>query len=470
MEKAELYRTIWRWHFYAGLLVMPAILVLSLSGALYLFKPQVERWEERAFHNLPVVGQVTPSEQLAAAGLAFPGARTAYYRLPERTGDAALVRLLPADGSGPRDVFVSPQGRVLGSLDPDDRIIAIDRRLHGQLLLGPRGSWLVELAASWAIVMIVTGLYLWWPRGGGLGGAVWPRLAQGGRQFWRDLHAVAGFWVAGLALVLLFTGLPWASVWGSAFKAVREEAGWMRGPQDWTIGGQPPAGEDRHAGHGQATMAAGMSHGASARRPVDPAMFDRMVADARAARLAFPALVVPPGAPAGEGGTGKPSPDWIVKSEAQDRPLRVVMRYEAGTGRMIAREGFAERHPIDKLVAYGVAWHEGQLFGWFNQLVGLLTAMLLVTITISGFVMWRRRKPEGLLGAPATPAGPAWPKGWPFRLLALFLLIWLPLFTASLVAIALFELLALPRLPRLAAWLGQRPRGTKEPARPLPSP
>lgn len=39
------YRTVWRWHFYAGLLVLPLVILLSLSGALFLFKPQVERWK-----------------------------------------------------------------------------------------------------------------------------------------------------------------------------------------------------------------------------------------------------------------------------------------------------------------------------------------------------------------------------------------------------------------------------------------
>jgi uncharacterized iron-regulated membrane protein len=42
-EKAAFYRMIWRWHFYAGLLVMPMVLILSLTGAMYLFKPQIDR-------------------------------------------------------------------------------------------------------------------------------------------------------------------------------------------------------------------------------------------------------------------------------------------------------------------------------------------------------------------------------------------------------------------------------------------
>uniref|UniRef100_UPI001CD846A6 PepSY domain-containing protein n=1 Tax=Novosphingobium huizhouense TaxID=2866625 RepID=UPI001CD846A6 len=94
--------------------------------------------------------------------------------LPAREGDAALVHLaLPAQG-GMCDVFVSPQGRVLGALSSETRIAEIAHRIHGQLLLGRQGSWLVELAASWAIVLIASGLYLWWPRVRGLAGVVWP--------------------------------------------------------------------------------------------------------------------------------------------------------------------------------------------------------------------------------------------------------------------------------------------------------
>ena len=49
--------------------------------------------------------------------------------------------------------------------------------------------------------MIVTGLYLWWPRGGkGLGGVLYPRLGRSSRVFWRDLHGVTGVWISGLAL------------------------------------------------------------------------------------------------------------------------------------------------------------------------------------------------------------------------------------------------------------------------------
>ncbi|RYY51963.1 MAG: PepSY domain-containing protein, partial [Comamonadaceae bacterium] len=31
-----LYRRVWRWHFYAGLVCLPFLALLALTGALYL--------------------------------------------------------------------------------------------------------------------------------------------------------------------------------------------------------------------------------------------------------------------------------------------------------------------------------------------------------------------------------------------------------------------------------------------------
>lgn len=456
-QHRSLYAMVWRWHFYAGLLVLPLVLVLSATGAVYLFKPQIERWEERAYQNLPQDNAVSPSAQVAAALASVPGARLASYRLPERPGDAAMIHLALPSGEM-RDVFVAPAGQVLGSHDPEARLIPLVRRIHGQLLLGPRGSWLVELAASWAIVMICTGLYLWWPRAGGqrrLAGVVWPRITERGRLFWRDLHAVTGFWVSGLALVLLVTGLPWADVWGSAFKAVRTELGWVKGPQDWTIGGRKPQpAEPSHLEHDHAAMMAAMDpgHHHHAAPATHEAQFDQVVARASAEGLAFPVVVVPPGAGGTEGRFGTASPDWTVRSEAQNRPLAVTLRYDGETGREIARETFADKHPVDRVVGYGIAWHEGQLFGRVNQMVGLATALMLIAVVISGFTMWRRRKPAGMLGAPSLPQGGEAPRALLAGGLVLALL--LPLFALSLAVLWLLDRFALPRLPAAARWLG----------------
>ena len=432
-----LHRSIWRWHFYAGLFVMPFVVLLSLTGAIYLFKPQIDRWEERGFRGLPHAHAVSPAAQVGAAIAAQPGARPFSYRVPLAPGDAALIHVGLANGAM-RDVFVSPEGRVLASIDPDSWTSMVVSHIHGKLLIGRYGDWLVELAASWTIVMILTGLYLWWPRSRGLAGVVWPRR----RAPLRDLHAVTGFWVAGLALVTLASGLPWAGVWGTSFKAARGALGLVKGRPDWKIGADP----NEHAGHEHAAMA----HRAPPAESL--ALLPAMVAHARAERLAFPALVIPPGAPQR---FGPPAAGWVVKSEAQNRTLVRQITYDPASGRETGRSGFADKHPIDRLINYGISWHEGQLFGWVNQLVGLLTAAAMLTLAVTSFLLWRRRRPHGELGAPRPPATPARIGGVVAIVLALCLV--LPMLALSLGAVLAVEWLVLRRLPATRAWLGLRP-------------
>jgi uncharacterized iron-regulated membrane protein len=445
MNRTALYRTIWRWHFYAGLFVLPFILILAASGAAYLFKPQIDRWEEAAFRNLDAKGAVSANMQLATAIEAHPGSEFHHYRLPEAPGDAAVIHLALADGKSMRDVFVSPQGRVLGSIDPESRITNLIAKFHGSLFAGSVGDMLVELAASWAIVMVLTGLFLWWPEGRGLAGVARPRFALKGRGWWKDLHAVTGFWVSGLVLALLLSGLPWAGIWGQAFRMVRAEMGWVAGPQNWKVGAGDNA--DPHAEHDHQAMLQKQAAG------VPLTSLDAIVHKAKAEKMAFPVLVVPPSTPQRFGPpTGMV---WTVKSEAQNRPLIRSVTYDLTDGSELSRSGFADKHVIDRAINYGIAWHEGQLFGWFNQLVGLVTAIGLWVLAISGFVMWRRRRPADVLGAPPLPELPR-RVGWITGATILLALL-LPLLALSLIVLFAFERLALPFLPKLSRWLGIAP-------------
>ena len=442
MADTALYRRVWRWHFYAGLFVLPFILVLSVTGAIYLFKPQLDRWEERAWLHLPQAGAVSADQQVEAALAAFPGAQFQHYRLPREMGDAAMIQLGTAGGVQ-REVYVSPAGKVLGTLDPEARLSAVLARFHGSLMLGKAGDWLVELAASWTIVLIVSGLFLWRPRGGKAGHFL-PRLRLAGRPKWKDLHRTVGLWCAGFVLVLLASGLPWAGVWGSAFKAVRTELGLIQGPQNWKIGA-----DDGHGGHG----GGGVDHAAMghAMPPAPPQPEGALpihvfVTMADAEGLALPVLVLPPHAPQKFGPpTGAV---WTAKSEAQNRTLNETVTYDPMTGAELSRSTFADKHPIDRAVNYGIAWHEGQLFGLANQLIGVATALALIFVAVAGTVMWLKRRPQGALGAPeAVPLGRRWGL---FAVIAVLAAL-LPLFAVSLAAVMLVD----------AAYCGLKPLARK---------
>jgi uncharacterized iron-regulated membrane protein len=451
-QAKRLYRAVWRWHFYAGVFCIPLVIWLSCTGSIYLFKPQIERWLDRPYDHLAVNGPRATPEQIANAAMdAVPDSSLHYYEVPE-SSDAA-VRVIVGVNRQEYRVYVHPGTRkVLKIIDEDKRPMRLIFRLHGELLAGDWGSRVVELAASWAIVLVVSGLYLWWPRQTErLAGVLWVRLRRGRRIFWRDLHAVTGVWVSAFALFLLLTGLPWAKSWGTYFKELRRITGTDVARQDWTTGrsselaqrealNRTPMNDDAgghadHMGHVMMRMT-----WPDAYEPLN-----RLVPAADRLHLAAPVLIMP---------AMRIDGAWTVKSDAQNRPLRTTVMMDPHTAAIVRREDFSRGHILDRIVGIGVAAHEGQLFGLANQLLGLATAMGLVLLSVSALVLWWRRRHAGVLGAPVPLHQPRWPVAVVAVIAALAL--YLPAMAASLLLIMLLERLVFSRIAHVGRWLGLR--------------
>jgi uncharacterized iron-regulated membrane protein len=442
------YRAVWRWHFYASLFCLPFVIILSLSGGLYLFKEEVEAWQDRPYNHVEIHGQsATVAQQIRAAVDAIPNGFFESYELP-RSDSAAAQVLVRQDDKVVR-VYVNPESlQVLHTAREDQRLMGTVRKLHGELLAGELGSMVVELAASWTIIMILTGLVLWWPRHSrGLGGVLYPRFGGGSRMMWRDLHAVTGVWISVFTLFLLFSGLPWAKSWGNYLRTVRRLTGTAGARQDWTVAGKQvtedrsSAGSGERAGHNH--EGGGKRRRPSQRLPNDLEAVNRVVAAVQPLNLSAPVVIAPP-----TRGTAL----WSAKSMTANRPLRVDLTVNGATGEIVDRQDFRSRHLIDRIVAVGIAAHEGRLFGWPNQLIGLLTAAGLDLLCVSGLVLWWRRRDQGSLGAPKAILKPR----FSFGLLAIVLTlgVYLPLFGTTLIAVSLIERFVFRRISRVRRWLG----------------
>jgi uncharacterized iron-regulated membrane protein len=95
------------------------------------------------------------------------------------------------------------------------------------------------------------------------------------------------------------------------------------------------------------------------------------------------------------------------------------------------------------------------LFAPLNQVLGVLTALGLITLCVSAFVMWRRRAPEGVLGAP--PPIPEARIGWGLAALIVMCGLLLPVLGISLLLIGVVEWGVLRRWPSARRWLGMAP-------------
>jgi uncharacterized iron-regulated membrane protein len=444
------YNLAWRWHFYAGLLVIPFLILLSLTGIVYLFKPQLDQLMFADLLQVSVTEQrLSADQQLAVVQRAYPQANVQQY-LPPVQADRSAQFVVDNAGQG-LNLFVDPyRGMLLGSQDAQNNLQAIARALHGELMIGTLGDRLIELAAGWGIVLLVSGLYLWWPRGSGGAGVLWPRLGSHGRLFWRDLHAVTGFWGSLLLLFMLLTGMTWTGYWGAQFAGAWNHfpaAMWDAVPTSdqqarslntstkqtvaWAVETTPLPLSDAHAAHnGSAASQAGSAA---------PQISLQQVVDTASARGVQPgySITLPKGA---EG-------VYSIALFADDPRHDATLHLDQYSGAVLADVRWADYGLVAKTVETGVMLHEGKLFGLPNQLLMLAVCLLVLLSAVSGMVMWWQRRPQGRLGVP--PLRHDLPR-WKTAIVIMLLLgAAFPLVGASLLLIWVLDWLLLSRLGSL---------------------
>lgn len=402
--RPQLYQTIWRWHFYAGLLVAPFMLILAVTGAIYLFNDEINDTLHPQQRFVAEV-QARPASQMIAAALAgYPGGSATRVDMPA-PGRSAQVFVTPATGD-PVRVYVDPgTAKVLGAYVYTHTIVGFADVAHGSLMLGKFGDGVVELVACWGLILVVTGTYLWWPRGGlRVAGVVIPRLKERGRTLWRDLHAVTGVWTALLIAFLILTGLPWANVWGGLLKRGTDAVGigyptshrlhgttptatikQSLGGAPWTLEDAPMPASDPHAEH----------HGGHAGMVMDanPKSIgvDRAVAIFAGQGVNGAYRLFLPSGPAGA----------FTAYTYPDRPQgQRTIHLDQYSGQTLDDVSFADYGWAAKGVELGVQLHMGNYFGQANQILMLIACLGVIILSATGPIMWWRRRPKGELGAP----------------------------------------------------------------------
>ncbi|MGI9575802.1 PepSY-associated TM helix domain-containing protein [Alloalcanivorax xenomutans] len=433
------YATVWRWHFYAGLFTAPFLLILAITGALYLFNDELNDLIYPQLRFAPSGDAVLPAGDLVAVVReAYPRDTVTRIDMPVSPGRTAMAFVTPEQGE-PLRVFVDPgDGTILGDVIYAHTLVGFADVMHGSLLLGRGGDALVELAASWALVLVITGLYLWWPRGRRSRAFRFDRRTRG-RKRWREIHRLVGVYTAVMIVFLIITGLPWASFWGDR----------VLSPVSNALGlGYPP--QLRHHGGGEASAA-----------PVKTMVDTLGDAPWALQQAPLPHVHHHHGEHGGEldtstaainrvhdilAGQGLPYGYRLsIPSDAgdpysaytyPDRPQgQRTLHVDSGGHRLLVNVGFDDYGAIAKAVELGVALHMGNYFGRANQIVMLLTCVAIVALVITGVVMWWRRRPAGGLGAPDSP--PIRKRYW--LAITLTLLALLPLAGLSLLLVLALE-------------------------------
>ena len=368
------YRLVWKWHFLASLYVLPFMMMLAFTGGVYLYKSHIEGWLYADQMNIEDAGTPLRYEMQLVNLHADPGITrlrgVTNYDNPTRS---TMVEFDDADGV--RSIaWINPYtGEVLGHTERDAMPMQMLRKFHGELLLGNVGTKFVELAAHWAIVMFITGAYLWWPRGQRtLRDAV--SLPQGPmkkRGFWRETHLFTGLLAIVLVVPMIFAGLPWTDVWGGGLSYVQQQIG-----------------QDSKS----LRFSRDVPNSTSSEGTTLP--LADIFAIAKDNGLIAPYEARPP--------RGEDAAFWIRSASVSrnDQSELIIDQY---SGAVLQRFDFTDNPIVARTISKGISFHQGELYGWLNLAQNTFAAILVLVLSVSGFVAWWKRKPEGKLGVPAAP-------------------------------------------------------------------
>lgn len=391
----SLHRLIWRWHFFAGIFVAPVLFIVSITGAAYIFRSEIEDY---AYAHMrfatPGSSRLGASALLEAGKTACPGKAPAGLVLPADPRRAAIVRFGEWIDTG-QLIYVDPySGVVLGSINPSEAGVSaffdLVLLLHRQLFLGNAGRLIVELVVGWTIVLLVSGLYLWWPRRlRQVLGVWWPRWRAKPYTILRDLHSVTGVYLLAPTLVIVVTGLFYTLVWGEAFHQVTRTRG----------GGSAGAGREVHS--------------VSTNGPRRLLSLNEIEVLARA-RYPGRDLSVSLKCQAGDAIELRASNDY---NNTYGPYVTAQFRLDPFDGRLLSHTTLAED---ERYWWHGWTYplHVGSVLGPASKVLWLLACLVLCGLPITGLWMWLKRRPSGKAGFPRRPEMPL-PRGLLAAIIAL---------------------------------------------------
>ncbi|MEP3346096.1 MAG: PepSY domain-containing protein [Litoreibacter sp.] len=444
----KLYFAAWRWHFYAGLFVIPFLTILAVTGMSMLWIAWIDGRDGERTAVAIQANVAALSAQADAAVASIPDGVLKQYVAP-RTPDVAALFRVDLEGEATM-VAVDPYtATVIESFPRRTGWYDFFDNVHGSLLLGVTGDRLIEIAASLCLVLIATGLYMWWPRKSGWRAALIPSFTRG-RALWKSLHGVIGIWVSLIMVFFLISGLSWAGIWGGKFVQA-----WSQFPAEkWA---NVPLSDVTHASlnHERREVpwaleqtplpASGSDAGtAGIEARTTPVTLDTV--DALAREIGFDARYQL-NVPSGETGVWTLSRD-SMSTDSSDPMTDRTVHVDQYTGNVLADVRFEDYSLFGKAMAVGIALHMGTI-GLFSVLANTLFCLSVLFLCLSALVLWWKRRPSkaGRLAAPPMPKElPLWQGA---ALVGLGVSMAFPMAGLALLTVLAVDTLILSRIPKL---------------------
>jgi uncharacterized iron-regulated membrane protein len=361
--RAAKLRRLWlNVHLWIGVGLAMMLIPISISGALLVWHDNIDTWINP--HRYAVTGAqvaLPPTVYLAKAADAVAkdptGLRANAVRYPEPGWPVRVMMRAQGREPGARPKIVTvfldpPTAAVLDVMEFRSSFFGFLHVFHENLTIPEySGRQIVGWVGVGMLIMSLTGLWLWWPRGSDLLHALrWKRSTR----FTFNLHHLLGFWISIPLAVVSLTGVY------LAFPQTARDA-----MSSITTMNQQPA------------------------RGGQPAQLTSLTAD-RALEVALKAA---PGAtpvalflPLQQ--RGEAALNWRVQMAERGETVSVTVDDRSGQSTVTRPQ------PGDRAAAW-IRWiHEGSHSGPVWAVIVFLTGVFPAVFAVTGVIMWLRKRAD----------------------------------------------------------------------------
>jgi uncharacterized iron-regulated membrane protein len=355
-------------HRWLGFISGLVVFIVSVTGCLFCFQDEIQ---DAMYSHRHVEVQhkpyLAPSVLRAEAVKGRPGATSTYMYYYGVDRPAGVLVNIPKNVI--LYVYLNPYtGKVIHTENPAKNFFIVVEYIHLYLLLPPNiGSLVVGISVIIFMVIMITGLILWWPK----------RKSDRKRSFnikwngrWRrvnyDLHNVLGFYATSIAIILAITGLS------MVFESVRDGIYTTA-----NLGRKYPS--EKEVLKSDSLLKTKVNN----KFVVDKAFTAAQTGSPKAQMF----LIYDDAAAAGT---------VVISAFAQTLHFYNNDEYifEKYTGKLLKRTPHSKKSPGMKMNEMNYDLHVGQIGGLTTKIIAFLATLICASLPITGFIIWlgKRKK------------------------------------------------------------------------------
>ncbi len=270
--------------------------------------------------------------------------------------------------------YVDPySGQLLAIYDEEHDFFNVVKLLHYSLLLNfPYGKPIVGICTIIVIIMLISGIYLWWPKTKQLRRQKflfqWNTGTSLNRKY-LDVHNILGFYISSIVLLIALTGLVFAFAW---FRDLVYMAG---------------AGTTTPQVITRVESVVGES---DVEFPLDRALHHARSLHPTAELIIFSMPVNARGAIGVR-----------VQQEEYARYVAHNLQFDQYSGKLLSSQNHTDRNLGEKLIAANYDLHIGLFFGMPGKILAFVASLFCASLPVTGFMVWwgRRSTKKRLLPA-----------------------------------------------------------------------